>query len=51
MTYSELVNMVEQQRYPMTRWDVIRLLLEKQGMLDWQDFENIIRLSADGFIG
>lgn len=50
MTYSELVNLVEGCNYPMTKWDVVYLLIGYQKVITEADLEHIMRLRDDNYI-
>lgn len=50
MSYSELVNHVEQCPVRMTKWDVVCWLIGYQEVVTADDFENICRLYTDNFV-
>lgn len=50
MKYSELVNLVEKDKYLEKQMDVVAYLIGYQKKLDTKDFENVIRLYEDGYI-
>lgn len=49
--YSELVNYIESCPYPMSRFNVVSYLIGLNGSVDENDWDNIMRLFADGFVG
>lgn len=50
MTYSELVNHVEDNKHIKTKWDVACWLMGYQKVITEADWENIMRLYDDNFI-
>lgn len=50
MTYSELVNHIENEKHIKTKFDVVAWLAGYQGVVTAEDVENIIKLYEDGFI-
>lgn len=50
MTYSELVNIIEQEKHIKYKFDVVAFLIGYQGMVTATDFENILKLYDDGFV-
>lgn len=50
MTYSELVNHIESNKYRMREIDVVAWLIGYQGVVTAEDFDNIQKLYADNFI-
>lgn len=50
MKYSELVNLVKEDKHLDTRIDVVAYLIVYQKKIDAGDFENVIQLYQDGYI-
>ena len=50
ITYSELVNYVENSKFITTRWLVVCWFIGYQGFVSGIDVESIQRLYHDGFV-
>lgn len=50
LTYSELVNRIERFPTRMNRFNIVSWLIEYNGVVTEQDYENIIKAYEDNFI-